>query len=68
MAAATSTPGALVAPAYTARALAQRHLFLRSAAAAWAKAGDASAASRLTAAADELAARHDHAIAQGEIL
>ena len=64
MAAATSTPGALMAPAYTARALAQRHLFLRSAAAAWAKAGDADTTSSLIAAAYALAARHANQIAQ----
>ena len=47
----------LHAPAYTATALAQREQFIRSAAEAWRRAGDARTAERLSGAADGLAER-----------
>ena len=51
------TPDRLIAPACSADAIARREAFVRAAAAAWSRAGDAVAASRLEAAADALASR-----------
>ena len=50
-------PDRLHAPACSADAIARREAFVRAAAAAWSRAGDVAAASRLEAAADALASR-----------